>query len=89
MGDVVQVIGALLVLAGFLAAQFRLLDERSYAYLVPNVVGSAALAVTAVISSNWGFVLLEGVWCLASLWALRALVGSDRSASGDATGQTP
>ncbi len=89
MWEFVQVIGALLVLAGFLAAQFRLFDERSYAYLVPNVVGSAALAVTAVISSNWGFVLLEGVWCLASLWALRMLIKSNLSAAGDATGQTP
>lgn len=89
MWDVVQVIGALLVLAGFLAAQFRLLDERSYGYLVPNIVGSAALAVTAVISNNWGFVLLESVWCLASLWALRTLISSDRSKSSHTTGQTP
>ena len=86
MWDIVQVVGALLILAGFLAAQLRLLDERSFAYLVPNVLGSAALGVTAVISGNWGFVLLEGVWCLVSLWGLRNRITGDRARSADAGG---
>jgi hypothetical protein len=65
--EIVQIAGALLVLAGFALAQFDLLDQDSYAYLVPNAVGSAALAGTAVISADWGFVLLEGAWALISL----------------------
>jgi hypothetical protein len=89
MWDIVQVVGALLVLAGFLAAQFELLDERSYAYLLPNALGSGVLAVTAVVSQNWGFVLLEGVWCLVSLWGLRARAAQDRSPPADATSRAP
>lgn len=86
MWDVVQVIGAVLVLAGFLAAQRDLLDERSYAYLIPNAVGSGALALTAVVTGNWGFVLLEGVWCAVSLWGLRSRALADRSGAADPTG---
>lgn len=86
MWDVVQIVGAVLVLAGFLAAQRDLLDERSYAYLIPNVVGSGALAVTAVVTGNWGFVLLEGVWCAVSVWGLWSRTLADRSGAADPTG---
>jgi hypothetical protein len=68
--EIVQIAGALLVLAGFVLAQFNLLDQGSYAYLVPNAIGSGAMAVTAVITANWGFVLLEGAWAAISLWGI-------------------
>jgi len=70
MEQIVQIVGALLVLLGFLLAQLDLIDQRSYAYLVPNLVGSAAMAATAVLTGEWGFVLLEGVWALVSLWGI-------------------
>lgn len=64
--QLVQVLGAVLILAAFVLAQWRRLETDSFAYLVPNVVGSAALAVDAWVGSQWGFVLLEGVWALVS-----------------------
>ena len=36
-----------------------------------NAVGSSALAVEALISSEWGFLLLEGVWALVSSLLVR------------------
>lgn len=66
MDQIVQVIGALLVLAGFLAAQADLVDQRAYQYLVANAVGSTAMAITAVYTHDWGFVFLEGTWALVS-----------------------
>jgi len=68
--QIVQIAGALLVLTGFLAAQANLLDQRSYRYLLPNAVGSAALAATAGFGADWGFVFLEGTWALVSLHGL-------------------
>jgi hypothetical protein len=60
----------LLVLAGFALSQFGLLSLRSYTYLWLNLVGSGILAILAGLVSQWGFLLLEGVWAIVSLWSL-------------------
>lgn len=70
MNQVVQIVGALLVLAGFLAAQADLVDQRAYKYLLANALGSTAMAATAIYTGDWGFVFLEGSWALVSYWGI-------------------
>ena len=70
MDQVIQVGGALLILAAFMLAQMGRLSMNSLPYLVLNAIGAGVLAVDALRHEQWGFVLLEGVWCLVSLWSL-------------------
>ena len=77
MDQAVQIVGALLILAAYAAAQFHYLDQDSRLYLVLNLVGSVILAILAAIESQLGFLLLEGVWAIVSAYSLiRVLRGA-------------
>ena len=72
MSQFVQILGAVLVLIAYIAGQLKLLDGKSYPYLVLNLLGSGLLAVLAAAAAQWGFLLLEGTWALVSLLSLGA-----------------
>jgi protein-S-isoprenylcysteine O-methyltransferase Ste14 len=77
--QLVQIVGALLILAGFAAVQFERMRPDSRLYLALNLVGSAILAVLAWVESQWGFLLLETVWAIVSAWGLSRLLFQPRS----------
>ena len=70
MDQLVQIVGALLILAAFAAVQFDRMRPDSRPYLALNLAGSVILAVLAWVESQWGFLLLEGVWAVVSAWGL-------------------
>jgi hypothetical protein len=70
--QLIQIAGALLILTAFAAVQFERMKPDSRVYLALNLIGSAILAVLALVESQWGFVLLETVWAIVSAWGLAA-----------------
>lgn len=76
MTQILQIAGALAVLAGFVLAQLKIVDARSRLYLVLNLAGSGVLTWVALADRDWGFLLLEGVWAIVSAVGLvRVLAG--------------
>jgi uncharacterized protein YqgC (DUF456 family) len=65
-----QLAGALLILAAFTSAQVGYVDPRTPSYLALNLTGSAILAYDALHGAECGFFVLELVWAIVSAWGL-------------------
>jgi hypothetical protein len=77
--QLVSVLGALAILLAYAANQFRLIGPMNLSYALLNFVGSLVLAVVAVIEVQWGFILLEVVWALVSLWGIITILRGSAS----------
>jgi hypothetical protein len=66
MDQVAQIVGAVLILAAFIAAQQHRLTTDSVPFLAMNTLGAGILTVVAAADRDLGFLLLEGVWTLVS-----------------------
>jgi hypothetical protein len=70
MSELLQIVGAILILVAFAASQRGVLAPHDRSYLVLNLVGSVLLTWVALDEEDWGFLLLEFVWALVSAWSL-------------------
>jgi hypothetical protein len=70
MGQAIQLAGAIIILTAYAAGLTGRWSTDALPYLVLNLVGSVILAVIAAITSNWGFLLMEGVWSIVTAWQL-------------------
>jgi hypothetical protein len=77
MDQIVQVLGSLLILIAFTAAQRGRLSTTSHPYLVLNLVGSSVLAVLAALGHQFGFLLLEFTWAAVTAHSLMYARGAD------------
>lgn len=68
--QIVSFVGALLILIAYTGHQMGWMNPRSAVYNILNAVGSAILGYIALHPFQVGFVVLEGVWTLISVWAL-------------------
>ena len=65
-----SILGASLILSAFFANQRSWITSRAPVYLWANFLGASFLAVVAVIDGRIGFILLEGLWAIVSLWSI-------------------
>jgi hypothetical protein len=79
--DLLQIIGAILILVPFTLAQMGRLPVSAVPYLVLNLIGAILLAVLAAVDEQWGFLLLETCWSAVAAWGLIG-AGQGRSAAG-------
>lgn len=74
----ISLVGACVVLFAFFMQQQGAWQPGEVRYLACNFVGTAVLTVVAWIGSQWGFVLVEGIWAIVSL---RGLIRAKRAQS--------
>ena len=74
MSEALQWSAAVIVLAAYALSLRGVWSVRSYRYLGFNLIGGFGLCAAAVISHQWGFVLLEGVWGATAGWGIVARV---------------
>jgi hypothetical protein len=72
--QVVQMIGAILILYAFGAQQFQHLEAETKTYQMLNLFGGICLATAAVAARQYGFILLEGSWTVVSAWGVWRVV---------------
>jgi hypothetical protein len=75
--QIASFVGALLILVAYVGHQMGWMDSRKAGYNVLNAVGSAILAYIAFHRFQVGFVLLEVVWVLISVYALARPRGNE------------
>ena len=69
-GDSLASVGVALMLTAFFLNLARRLNAGSLVYQWLNTVGAGLAATGAVLMGSWPFVVLEGMWFLASAAAL-------------------
>jgi hypothetical protein len=67
-----QLVGAALNMGAFALLHFEIAPSSAMRYLIPNLIGSIILVITAWIDAQWGFLLLEGVWVVVLTHAMLA-----------------
>jgi hypothetical protein len=82
MMQVISILGALAILVAYAANQLRWIGPSNLSYSLLNLVGAGVLTAVAVVEQQWGFLLLEGVWTLISLFAFIKLLGGRTTLTG-------
>lgn len=76
--QIISLCGSLLILTPFALVTLGRMSAASLPYLLLNFLGSGILTVVAIVQREYGFLLLEGVWAIVSLWGLIGLLRGRR-----------
>jgi len=79
--QILSLTGAILILIAYTANQMDRLALLTLRYQILNFVGGAALFVTAIFETQYGFMLMEGAWTIISFFGLINVIRKKLAAS--------
>jgi NADH:ubiquinone oxidoreductase subunit 6 (subunit J) len=68
--QIVQLVGAIFILYAFALQQLGRLAAETRTYQILNLIGGMFLCAAAVAARQYGFILLEGCWSIASTYGV-------------------
>ncbi len=83
--QILSLAGAGLILLAFFSLQRGWWKSQGRPYLWANLVGAALLTVVAVHDRRAGFILLEVIWALVSIWGLMRPPGTASALGPEST----
>ena len=66
--QIASLVGAFLILIAYFGLQLGKVDGTSNFYLFCNALGGLLLFLAAIITGNFGFILLEGMWVAVTVY---------------------
>ena len=79
--QILSLLGALMQLLVYALMQVGRLSSASYPYQLGNVIGSLLMTIVATLNHEYGFILMEAVWCLTSTYGLIRLIRQQADAT--------
>ena len=68
--DWIGFIGVFQILLAYLLNILGKLSNKHLVFMLLNVVGASMAFLASILLKYWPFIILEGVWALASLYSL-------------------
>lgn len=68
--QLISLTGAFLILFAYFLLQNHRVEEKSIVYLLLNLFGSLLLFYAALLSRQFGFILLEAAWVATTLFGI-------------------
>lgn len=72
LSELLSWLGMILILLAFILETRQVWNSKQKPYLLSMAFGSGFLAIRAALISEWAFLVLEVIWCLAALIAMRS-----------------
>ena len=66
--QIISLVGAVLILYAFASQQLGRLAAETRTYQILNLIGGFCLCIAAIAARQYGFILLEGTWTVASAY---------------------
>ncbi|MEO1451842.1 MAG: hypothetical protein AAFV07_20090 [Bacteroidota bacterium] len=76
-------IGVFQILLAYLLQIFRIISQDDWSFLWLNLVGAGMACLSAILMLYWPFIIMEGVWTVATLITMIKKVNGGRNKLAD------